>query len=192
MCTRVLHGISEYTALSDIKQVSLKCFFVRKLSKFSFLVAIIFNLDIGWSSPAECNSKLPEFESRTNPFLPSNCSSIQMTIFIRFTPTKDLALAYGWPNYTDDNLLIIKCPFSAEGSVSPSREKVPASGHCFKEISAFSQEILLDDVYRTPSLYTVFSGVGTEGRTSSTPAPGGEWALFLHDPRGTARGNFPF
>ena len=78
------------------------------------------------------------------------------------------------------------------GSVSPSMEKVPAYGHCFKEIPAFSQEILLGDVYRTPSLYTVFSGVATEGRTSSTPSPGGEWALFHRDPRGTARGNFPF
>ena len=63
------------------------------------------------------------------------------------------------------------------GSVSLSMEKVPAYGHCFKEISAFSQEILLSDMYRTPSLYTVFSGVATEGRTSSTPAPVGSVSL---------------
>lgn len=70
-----------------------------------------------------------------------------MTISIRFTPSKIWPLLGVGQNYTNDNLLIIKCPFSDMGSVPPSMEKVPAYGHCFKEISTFSQEILLSDVY---------------------------------------------
>lgn len=91
----------------------------KYLSKSSHLEHILFNLDVGESSPSGCNSKLLKCVSRTNSFPPSQLPfDPNHPYFHSFNPCQNQTLPYSLLNFTQDNL--VKCPLNGAGSVSPS------------------------------------------------------------------------
>lgn len=124
---------------------------------------LLFNLGVEEAFPAGCNSKLLEFQSKTNISPPSQRLLHPKHNFHSFTPTKYLTCASSCTNYTQYDVLQISflmhcvwCPMARGESVC-----LAASGHHLKDHHRISAEILADDGYKTSSLYTVFTCTGT-------------------------------
>lgn len=119
LCVCFPWHLGEYAALHDTNhEVSQRCCFVKILYKMSLFVDILFNLEMGKSSPAKCNWKLPEFESRINSVPPSQLLFHPNHYFHSFHPHQKSSPCL----VSQITLKVIEMPFQRSGLwVSPGQ-----------------------------------------------------------------------
>lgn len=147
----------------------------------SLCVDVLFNLDIGKSSLAGCNSDLLEFESRTNSIPPSQLLFHPNHYYHSFQPRQKSSPCL---ELATSHSRSLKCPLKGVGSgLCQARGKVPALRHHLKQISPYSPEVLQRRVQNAWFVPWV--------PWHLPHLPQVEISLcFSHEPRGTAESSF--